>query len=88
MIEAKDIHYEYNTRGYMMYYKGKPIGGAGIGNGAKGCRSNLKLFRDYAESTKRSIVSGHIDVYMREQIEKIDAESSNNMSGRNGKCVR
>ena len=81
MIEAKDIHYEYNTRGYMMYYKGKPIGGAGIGKEAKGCRANLKLFRDYAESTKRSIVSGHIDAYMREQIDKIDAEASNNISG-------
>lgn len=76
-ISASDIHYEYNTRGYMMYYKGKPIGGAGIGKEAKGCRANLKLFRDYAESTKRSILNGHIDAYMRDAIEKIDAEERN-----------
>lgn len=74
MLNAEDIHYEYNTRGYMMYYKGKPIGGAGISREAKGCRSNLKLFRDYAESTKRAMLSGHIDEYMKKQIEKIDRE--------------
>lgn len=73
-ISASDIHYEYNTRGYMMYYKGKPIGGAGIDKHAKGCRSNLALFRNYAESTKRSILAGRIDAHMREAMEKIDSE--------------
>ena len=29
-IEEKDLWYEYNTRGYMLYYKDRPIGGAGI----------------------------------------------------------
>lgn len=75
-VNESDIHYEYNTRGYMMYYKGKPIGGAGIDRSAKGCRSNLKLFRDYAESTKRQILAGHIDAHMREAMEKIDEEAS------------
>lgn len=31
MINANDISYSYNTKGYMFYYKGKPIGGAGMG---------------------------------------------------------
>ena len=75
-IASSDIHYEYNTRGYMMFYKGKPIGGAGIGGEARGCRANLKLFQQYAESTKRQILSGYIDAYMREAMEKIDAEEA------------
>lgn len=69
-----DIHYEYDTRGYMMFYKGKPIGGAGIAKSAKGCRANLKLFRECAEREKKKICSGYISSYMREQIEKIDME--------------
>ena len=73
-ISESDIHYEYNTRGYMMYYKGKPIGGAGISKEAKGCRSDLKLFRDIVESTKRKILAGHIDAHMRDVIRKIDEE--------------
>jgi len=77
MIEAKDIHYEYNNRGYMMFYKGKPIGGAGISREAKGCRSNLKLFRDSAENTKRAILAGRIDAFMREEIVKIDERYRN-----------
>ena len=73
-IAESDIHYEYNTRGYMLYYKGKPIGGASIDRNAKGCRANLKLFRECAESTKRQILAGHIDTYMTEAMEKIDTE--------------
>lgn len=55
-IRAEDIHYSYDTRGYMLYYKGKPIGGAGISKEAKGCRANLKLFRNGAEFDKNSIL--------------------------------
>ena len=73
-ILESDIHYEYDTRGYMLYYKGQAIGGAGIDKHAKGSRANLKLFRDCAESTKRSILSGRIDSYMRKRIEEIDSE--------------
>ena len=75
-INPDDVYYTYSTRGYMMYYKGKPIGGAGIAKSAKGCRSNLKLFKDLAESTKQRICSGFVDAYMKEQIEKIDKEEA------------
>ena len=58
----------------MLYYKGKPIYGAGILKSAKCCRSNLKLFKQEAELEKRKICSGFISEYMRMQIEKIDNE--------------
>ena len=74
-IDEKDISYSYNSRGYMMYYKGQPIGGAGIAASARGHRSNLKLFRDHAEVTKRSIMRGG-ETYMQEQIKKIDADNA------------
>lgn len=73
-INPNDIYYSYDTRGYMMYYKDKPIGGAGIGKEAKGCRANLKLFKEQAEIEKRRILSGLISKYMLEQIQKIDKE--------------
>lgn len=74
-MKDTDISYSYNTRGYMMYYKGKPIGGAGISKTAKGCRSNLKLFKDAAEATKRQLLRGTGDSYMKAQIKAIDERS-------------
>lgn len=71
-IDVNDIHYEYNTRGYMLYYKDLPIGGAGVDRHAKVSRSNLKLFRDCADRTKRQICAGYIDNYMWDQICKIN----------------
>lgn len=73
MINENDIHYSYDTRGYVMYYKDKPICGAGIDKYAKGCRANLKLFRECAERTKRQILAGYIDEYTKDLIRKIDA---------------
>lgn len=53
-MNANDLSYSYDTKGYMMYYKGKPIGGAGIDKYAKGCKANLKLFKEQAELTKKT----------------------------------
>ena len=75
MINPDDIHYEYDSRGYMMFYKGNPIGGAGIGKEAKGCRSNVELFHECAKRTKERICAGYIDRYMLEVIERIDSEN-------------
>lgn len=72
-IDPKDLHYEYDTRGYMLFYKGKPIGGAGISKEAKGCRANLRLFRDCAEVDKRNILLGTETRYLTE-IEKINRD--------------
>ena len=74
MITEKDITYSYDTRGYMMYYKGEPIGGAGILKSAKGCRANLNLFKEQAAATKRQLLSGRGDKYMLDEIAKIDKE--------------
>lgn len=78
MINANDISYSYNTRGYMLYYKGKPIGGAGIDKNAKGCRSNLKLFKEQAELDKRAILNGYAKRYL-DVIADIDKEEKNSM---------
>ena len=78
-IRAEDIRYTYDTRGYMMYYKGKPIGGAGIDRSAKGCRSNLKLFRELAEVTKRNILAGY-EQRMQDEIRKIQQEEKDGES--------
>ena len=67
-IDPKDLHYEYDSRGYMLYYKDKPIGGAGISKSTKGHRSNIKLNRDCAEATKQGILHGRIDKYMLDAI--------------------
>ena len=71
MLET-DITYSYDTRGYMMYYKGNPIGGAGIAKSAKGCRANLKLFREQAAATKRELLLGRGSKYMLDEIAEID----------------
>lgn len=76
-IASSDIHYEYNTRGYMMFYKGKPIGGAGIGAEAKGCRSNLKLFRECADREKKNILAGYCERRYYDAIREIDEEAEN-----------
>ena len=67
-IDPKDLHYEYDSRGYMLYYKDKPIGGAGISKNARGHRSNTKLFRDSAEATLQGVLHGRIDRYMLDEI--------------------
>lgn len=69
---AEDIHYTYNSRGYMMYYKDQPIGGAGIDKSAKGHSSNVRLFQRSAEATKRELVYGGGSQYMKDLIMAID----------------
>ena len=73
-MKPEDIGYRYDTKGYMMYYKGKPIGGAGIGKFAKGCRSNLKLFRECAERDRQGLLAGCGSKMYLDNIKKIDDE--------------
>lgn len=75
MVNANDISYSYNTKGYMFYYKGKPIGGAGIDKNTKGCQSNLKLFKEQAELDKRAILNGYAKRYL-DAIADIDKEET------------
>lgn len=76
-IDEKDLWYECNTRGYTLYYKDKPIASAGILKSAKGCRSNLKLFKELAEHEKQAILNGHDKRYL-EVIAKIQKEAIHN----------
>jgi hypothetical protein len=77
-MDAKDLSCECNSRGYMIRYKGKNIGGAGI----KGQMINTKSFRlrredhfkEQAKIAMRDILNGRIPKSMQEVIEKIDAE--------------
>ena len=76
---AEDINYTYSARGYMMYYKGRPIGAAGIDRYARGSRGNMKLFKRAAEVTKRELVAGLGSQYMKDYILAIDqAEEERN----------
>lgn len=77
MIDSSLIHYEYDTRGYMLYYKSKPIGGVGIAKSAKGCKQNLKLFREQAELAKRSIINGYGEKRYIDEIDRIEKGKSN-----------
>lgn len=71
--KAEDITYTCNNRGYMMYYKGQPIGGAGIDKrAARNCKKNTLLFQKSAEATKRQLVAGCGGKYMMDLIRAID----------------
>lgn len=74
-INPDDVSYTYDTRGYMMYYKDQPIGGAGILPSAKGCRSNLKLFKHSAEIDKHRILQG-IDARYMEEIKRVNQRTT------------
>ena len=73
-IKDEELRYEYNTRGYMLYYRDKPIGGAGVSKTSRGCKGNLKLNKDTGELVKRNILNGRIDKFMLDVILKIQAE--------------
>lgn len=85
MINPNDIHYEYNVQGYMVYYKDKPIYGAGIDKIDKRRRSNLKLFREEAELVKRQIVNGFMGQDTKDRIKIIDLEETKDEE--HGLCV-
>lgn len=74
MKKPDELYYEYTTKYYMLYYRGKPLGGAGIAREARGCRANLKLFKECAERDKQAILNGRGDKRYLEVIDKIDLE--------------
>lgn len=74
MINPNDLSYAYNTKGYMLYYKNHPIGGAGISPFAKGCKANLKLFRQEAETDRQMILNGNGQKRYYKEINKIKGE--------------
>jgi len=82
-MDRKDFVYSYGCDGYTIYYKNKPIGGAGVklprskplrGNQAK---ENCKLFKESAEREIANILSGSIAPHMQSAIKEIDNEKEN-----------
>jgi hypothetical protein len=82
-LEKKDFTYTNNKGGYMIHYKGKPIGGAGTltkGSNLRG-RAAVKQSHDYAEMARYDIdrlVSGNGNDYYKEVINKINNETEKN----------
>lgn len=74
----KDFTYEYSSRGYMLFYKGQPIGGAGILHSARGpvgrqVAPQLAENKKDAETAIQNILVGNPGRIYKEAIEKIDA---------------
>lgn len=63
-LKIEDFSYEANSRGYMLKYKGKSIGGAGISSGifgpnSKKERRHTQDFVKFAETDIQDIVFGN-----------------------------
>lgn len=78
--DKNDFSFTYNARGYMVIYKGKNIGGAGIVGQYKGrgraVAKQLSEYREQAERTISQLCNGIGHSYMFENIKKINAELS------------
>jgi len=80
-MTRSDFNYTYNARGYIILYKGKPIGGAGILPSARGPRGRAvqKQLDDYqrqAEARIRNLLTGNTGRLMGEAIRKIDTQNT------------
>lgn len=80
-IDKRDLSYRYNHRGYMMLYKGQPIGGAGILSHIKkrNTRQNRDFFKEQAELTKRDIMLGRISQWTAQRIEEIEKNADHDL---------
>lgn len=81
-MDRKDFSYTYDYFGYMIQYKNQNIGGAGVIERSKKLKSNLKLYKEEAESTISDILQGRIDSHMLEVIKRIDDPVSATISTR------
>ncbi len=73
MINPNAITYTYGQQGYMLYYKGFPIGGAGTNN-EKAHYSNRKLYQEQAEIEKQRLLNGLGNKFMLDAIREIDSK--------------
>lgn len=71
-MNKSELTYSYGTRGYTVFYKGKPIYGVGIDKSAKGCKSNLKLFKQQAEMEISNILNNCVGPFTKQLIIAID----------------
>lgn len=70
-IKETDITYVWDHGGYMLYYKRKALGGAGVAGVAKRTPGNLKHHQEQAENAKQETLAGRRHA---EQVAKIDRE--------------
>lgn len=77
-IKDKDLTFTYDAYGYMLYYKGKPIGGAQckpdrpkVGMAVV---SNREYYRGQAQLTMNQISQGRVPHYMAEAIKTIEGK--------------
>jgi hypothetical protein len=79
-MKKEDFTYKANKGGYMIYYKSRPIGGAGTATGGKNLRNGIAIrnqIADYgrdAQSTIDAILQGRAYPFMQDAINKIDHE--------------
>lgn len=82
-MENTDITYTYNSDGYMLYYKDKPIGGAGVKphwvtrRAWQAVRADLEDNREYARMEKNNILAGKGQKRFMDVIARIDADLTN-----------
>jgi len=79
-MTRQDFQISANKGGYMIYYKEKPIGGAGTITGGKGLRgkavvSQIKSYTNMAEYDISQILSGSGSSDMLRVIDRINTAS-------------
>lgn len=57
-LDRSDVSFLYDHSGYMLYYKGYPIGGAGTERPARRTQGNLNFQKEQAELSIRELVEG------------------------------
>lgn len=72
MINPNTITYSYTSRGYTMYYKGLPIGGAGTITEKKPYWTNISVYKKLAEVEKQRLLNGTGSKLMYDAIHEID----------------
>lgn len=79
VLREKDFSYTYNAEGYMIQYKGKNIGGAGIigksKSRGKARQADLNMYRGQAENDIAAILTGSGSLHYWDAIEKINAKN-------------
>ena len=71
-ILDKDLSFTFDACGYMLYYKDKPIGGAGTKERGRKLASNIEFYRGQAQLTMNMISQGRGPHHIMEAIKTID----------------
>lgn len=80
-MNKEDFRFTYSAEGYMIEYKGKTIGGAGIIGKYKGRgrsrEQQINSYKEEAEREIRSIINGNGQKRFYEVINKINYDIEN-----------